>query len=93
VLVVLTYLISFFFTQILVSNMRPDIYLSVKDERELFLIRKGSELNATGSYEMVTLAPRIRAQYDKKKIYCPKYQVHFYMEVPMLFQLYGDRFT
>ena len=56
-------------------EVRPDIYINPKDERELFITRKAADINNTDSYEMVCEAPRVEIMYDKKKQYCPKYQV------------------
>ena len=68
-------------------QVRPNIMLSERDERELFIVRKQNELDAVDTYTIVTEAPRIRAIYDCKKEYCPKYEVTFYLEQPMHFKL------
>jgi len=63
-------------------EVRPDIFINWKDERELFVTRKVAEINKTDSYEMICSAPRLKVMYDKKKKYCPKYEVTWYMEKP-----------
>ena len=63
-------------------QVRPDIYINPKDERELFVVRREHEINNTDSYEMICNVPRVRVEYDKKKTYCPKYKVTWYMEKP-----------
>jgi hypothetical protein len=62
-------------------EIRPNIMFNPNEERELFVIRKGNELDKLGGYNLVTLSPRIIAYYDAKKEYCPKYEVLFYAEV------------
>jgi len=69
------------------SPVRPDIYINTDDERELFICRKPEDLNHTTSYNMTVNAPKVVAIYDKKKNYCPKYNVSFYMEVPVFGKL------
>ena len=54
-------------------EIRPDIMFNPADERELFVVRKGEELDKLGDYSLVTTVPRIVASYDGKKGYCPKY--------------------
>ena len=61
-------------------EVRPDIYINPNDERELFITRKPADFNKTDSYEMVCDAPHVCIQYDKKKEYCPKYEVSWYIE-------------
>ena len=71
----------------MVSEVRPDLHVNIEDERELVLVRSRKELNATMSFNMVTEAPHVRVEYDKKKHYAPKYEVTFYMERPVVYQL------
>ena len=71
----------------MVSEVRPDLHVNIEDERELVLVRSRKELNATMSFNMVTEAPHVRVEYDKKKRYAPKYEVTFYMERPVVYQL------
>ena len=60
-------------------EVRPNIFINPKDERELFVTRKAADINQTDSYEMIVNAPRVRIEYDKKKEYCPKYKVTWYV--------------
>ena len=68
-------------------EVRPDIYLNHLDERELFITRDADVINQTDNYEMIVNAPRVVADYDAKKKYCPKYQVTWYMEKPASSQI------
>ena len=54
-------------------QVRPDIFLSSRDERELFIVREREELNQTDSFTMITEAPNVVTTYDAKKKYTPKY--------------------
>jgi len=70
-----------------VSEVRPNIYVNRKDERELFVVRDAKELNQMSTYEMITPAPRIEIEYETKADYCPKYRVSFYIERNPLFSI------
>ena len=54
-------------TKKLTCEVRPDIFINWKDERELFITRKAADINNTDSYEMICDAPRVKVMYDKKK--------------------------
>jgi hypothetical protein len=64
------------------SEMRPNLYVDTHDERTLLLVRDKDELNRTDSFDMITPAPRVEMAYDRKKQYCPKYKVTFFVETP-----------
>ena len=68
------------------TNVRPDIYINPKDERELFLIREKAELNNTTNYNLVTEAASVEVTYEQDKQYCPKYKVGFYLETPATYK-------
>jgi len=69
------------------SDVRPNMQISQKDERELFIIRNKDELNMTDSYDLITEAARVEAKYDKEKGYMPKYAVTFYVEKSPMYAL------
>lgn len=52
-----------------------------RDERELVIVRNADELNQMTGYEMITEAPRVEITYEKKKHYCPKYKISFYVRI------------
>jgi hypothetical protein len=64
-------------------NIRPDILVNTVDERELIIVRKAEELDASNTYRVLTAAPRIAMKYDMEKNHCPKFEVIFYMEVSL----------
>lgn len=43
-----------------VCQVRPNILASLKDERELLIIRDAAEINKTESYTMITESPFVR---------------------------------
>lgn len=70
-----------------VCQVRPNILASLKDERELLIIRDAAEINKTESYTMITESPFVEMEYDGGKEYCPKYKIVYYLERPAPFKI------
>jgi hypothetical protein len=63
-------------------QIRPNILINPEDERELFIIRNGAEMDKCEAYNLISESPCVEAEFNCEKKYCPKYTVNFYAETP-----------
>ena len=68
-------------------QVRPNILASLKDERELVIIRDVAEIDKSPTYSMVTPVPYVEMEYgiwNEGELwgqYCPKFKMVLYIEV------------